>query len=71
MNNENCGYCTGRPIVDREPLMKSQLSNYSVFINSANYLEDSVIGGSVPYSLYGVRINYCPVCGRSLNGGGA
>ncbi|MEK3770074.1 hypothetical protein MKY14_16100 [Paenibacillus sp. FSL R5-0887] len=63
---KKCGYCTGRPLVDRKPLMKSQLSDYSVFINSANYLEDSVIGGSVPHSLYGVRIKFCPVCGKEL-----
>ncbi|CAH1058791.1 hypothetical protein [Paenibacillus pseudetheri] len=63
---EKCRYCTGRPLVDREPLMKSQLSDYNVFINSVNYLEDSIIGGSAPHSLYGVKIKYCPVCGKDL-----
>ncbi|GAB6989547.1 hypothetical protein [Paenibacillus pini] len=63
---KGCEYCTGNPLSDRKPLMKSQLSDYSVFINSANYLEDSVIGGSVPHSLYGVKIVFCPVCGKKL-----
>jgi predicted metal-binding protein len=66
MEIEKCGYCTGRPLVDRKPLMSSQTSDYSVFINSCNYLEDSVIGGSVPHSLYGKKINFCPICGREL-----
>lgn len=64
---EKCEYCTGTPLVDRKPLMASQTSDYNVFINSCNYLEDSVIGGSVPHSLYGVKINFCPLCGRKLN----
>jgi hypothetical protein len=63
---EICKYCTGRPFVDREPLMKAQLSDYNVFINGANHLEDNVVGGSVSHSLYGVKINFCPVCGRKL-----
>ncbi|GFN32485.1 hypothetical protein [Paenibacillus xylaniclasticus] len=63
---ETCEDCNGRPLDDRKPLMKSQTSDYSVFINNCNYLEDSVIGGSVPHSLYGVKINFCPVCGRKL-----
>ena len=46
---EKCEYCTGRPLVDRKPLMSSQTSDYSVFINDCNYLEDSVIGGSVSH----------------------
>ncbi|MFE6075660.1 hypothetical protein ACFVQB_14405 [Paenibacillus sp. NPDC057886] len=64
--NENCRYCIDKISTDREPLMKAQLSNYSVFINNVNYLEDSIAGGSAPHSLYGVKINYCPVCGRNL-----
>jgi hypothetical protein len=67
VDEETCRYCTGRPLVDREPIMKSQLSDYNVFINSANHLEDSIIGGSAPHSLYGVKINYCPVCGKKLD----
>ncbi|WP_124115361.1 hypothetical protein [Paenibacillus xylanexedens] len=63
---ENCKYCAGESSTDREPLMKAQLSDYSVFINSVNYLEDSIVGGSAPHSLYGVKINYCPVCGKGL-----
>lgn len=63
---KGCGHCTGRPLVDRKPLMKAQLSEYNVFINGCNYLEDSVIGGSVPHSLYGVKIRFCPVCGKKL-----
>lgn len=55
---EKCEYCTGKPLVNRKPLMASQYSDYSVFINRRNYLEDSVAGGSVPYSLYGVKINW-------------
>lgn len=46
--------------------MKAFKSDYTVFINSCNYLEDSVIGSSVPYSLLGVKINYCPICGKKL-----
>ncbi|MFI2856900.1 hypothetical protein ACH6EH_07140 [Paenibacillus sp. JSM ZJ436] len=63
---ECCRHCTGMPLVDREPLMCSQTSDYSVFINRCNYLEDSIVGGSAPHSLYGVKINFCPVCGRTL-----
>lgn len=63
---EDCKYCSGKPFVDREPLMKAQLSDYSVTINSVNYLEDSIIGGSASHSLYGVKVNYCPICGRKL-----
>ena len=63
---ENCEYCTGSPLKDRKNLMKSYSSSYSVFINECNYLEDSVIGNSVHYSLHGVKINYCPICGRKL-----
>jgi hypothetical protein len=66
MESEKCEYCTGKPLVDRKPLMISYTSDYKVFINSCNYLEDSVIGNSVPYSLHGVKINFCPVCGREL-----
>lgn len=71
MNIENCEYCHGKPLTERKPLMSNVMTNgignYTVFINSCNFLEDSVIGNSVPYSLHGVKINYCPICGRKLN----
>ena len=57
MEAEKCPYCTGKPFIDRKPLMVSQTSDYNVFINSVNFLEDSVIGNSVPWSLIGVKIN--------------
>ncbi|MGV6935898.1 hypothetical protein ACWA2B_10325 [Paenibacillus sp. CMM36] len=68
MNVEVCGYCSGMPLVGRKPLMNSGKGDYSVFINSCNYLEDSEIGDwNAKFSLYGVKINFCPVCGRTLN----
>lgn len=66
MGEEKCEYCTGRPLLERKNLMTSNSSDYKVFINQCNYLEDSVIGNSVPHSLHGVKINFCPVCGREL-----
>jgi hypothetical protein len=66
MESEKCEYCTGRPLLERKNLMISYTSDYKVFINQCNYLEDSVIGNSVPHSLHGVKINYCPMCGREL-----
>lgn len=63
---DTCPYCSGRPLADRKPLMRNHSDDYSVFINSCNYLEDSVIGGSELHSLYGVKIYFCPVCGRKL-----
>ena len=50
----------------RDKLMSNDNGTYYVIINDCNYLEDSVIGHSVPYSLFGVKINYCPMCGRKL-----
>jgi hypothetical protein len=64
---EKCEYCTGEPLRDRKNLMTSYMSDYKVFINSCNYLEDSVVGNSVPHSLFGEKINFCPMCGRELN----
>ncbi|MDQ0268898.1 hypothetical protein [Cytobacillus purgationiresistens] len=61
-----CEYCTGRPLLERKNLMVSYSSDYKVFINQCNYLEDSVIGNTVPHSLHGVKINFCPMCGRDL-----
>ena len=62
---EKCEYCTGHSS-KRKPLMKNVKGDYFVVINSCNYLEDSVIGNSVHYSLFGKEINYCPICGRKL-----
>lgn len=63
----NCEYCTGRPLVDRKPLMSNGKGNYTVFINSCYHLEDSEIGDwNAKFSLYGVKINYCPICGRKF-----
>ncbi|MEO2600875.1 hypothetical protein [Clostridium butyricum] len=59
-----CKYCEGQ---NREPLMKNCNGNYFVCINHCNFLEDSVIGNSVNYSLFGEQINYCPMCGKNLS----
>lgn len=65
--NIDCEYCSGKPLVNRKPLMSNGKGNYTVFINSCNYLEDSEIGGqNAKFSLFGVKINYCPVCGKAL-----
>jgi len=64
-----CEYCTGEPLKDRAALMSNQAGDYFVFINQCNFLEDNVIGGSKPHSLYGVHINFCPRCGRDLGKG--
>ncbi|MET3209705.1 UNVERIFIED_CONTAM: hypothetical protein ABIC26_002652 [Paenibacillus sp. PvR008] len=62
-----CKHCTGRPTEDREPLMSNGKGDYTVFINSCNYLEDSEVGNrSIKCSLFGVKIYFCPVCGRKL-----
>lgn len=63
---EVCEYCTGNHCVKRKALMYTQTSDYKVFINSCNYLEDNVVGGTVPHSVYGIKINFCPMCGREL-----
>lgn len=47
----SCGYCTGRPLVERGNLMINSDKSYKVFINQCNFLEDSVIGNTVPHSL--------------------
>lgn len=65
IKKEKCPYCTGRA-TKRKPLMKNNKGDYSVVINSCNYLEDSVVGNSVDYSLFGERIKFCPMCGRKL-----
>lgn len=33
MEAKKCPYCTGKPLVDRKPLMVGQTSDYNVFIN--------------------------------------
>jgi len=65
MNEEKCEYCTGHDS-KRKPLMKNSTGNYLVILNSCNYLEDSVVGNSVEYSLFGEKIRFCPMCGRPL-----
>lgn len=64
---EECEYCSTYPCIKRKELMFTQTNDYKVFINGCNYLEDNVIGGTVPHSVYGIKINYCPMCGRNLN----
>lgn len=67
MDKEKCEYCTGKPLLDRKPLMSNGKGDYTVFINRCNHLEDSKVGDwSKKYSLFGVKINFCPVCGREL-----
>lgn len=62
----NCEYCIGR-WTERKSLMKNGKGDYYVKINSCNYLEDSEVGNfNFKYSLFGEKINYCPICGREL-----
>lgn len=68
MNRENCEYCNGNPLKDRKPLMSNGKGSYTVFINSCNYLEDSEVGDiTEKFSLFGTKINFCPVCGKKLS----
>ncbi len=68
MDIEKCNYCNGKPLVDKKPLMSNYKGDYTVFINRFHYLEDSEIGdSSKKFSLLGIKINFCPVCGRKLN----
>jgi len=60
-----CEYCEVKEW-DKKPLMINDKGDYYVVINSCNYLEDSVVGNSVDYSLFGKQIKYCPMCGREL-----
>ncbi len=47
--------------------MQNGKGDYYVSINSCNYLEDSEVGDrNVKFSLFGERINFCPMCGREL-----
>ncbi|WP_425203771.1 hypothetical protein [Priestia megaterium] len=62
---KDCQYCTGHSR-DRKELMYTQTSDYKIIINRCNFLEDNLIGGSVPHSVYGIKISYCPMCGREL-----
>ncbi|MGR5868134.1 hypothetical protein ACT7C5_09905 [Bacillus pacificus] len=63
---EQCEYCTGNSY-KRKPLMQNGKGDYYVSINSCNYLEDSEVGDrNVKFSLFGERINFCPMCGREL-----
>jgi hypothetical protein len=66
MEEKVCEYCMVKSI-KRKALMYTQTSDYRIFINRCNFLEDNVIGGSVPHSVYGIKINFCPMCGRDLN----
>ena len=60
-----CDYCTG-DVLKRKRLMENTKEDYFVVINDCNYLEDNVIGNSVKWSLFGKKINFCPMCGRRL-----
>ena len=60
-----CDYCNGNPF-KRKRLMENIKGDYFVVINNCNYLEDSVVGRSTDYSLFGEKINFCPMCGRKL-----
>jgi hypothetical protein len=67
MDEEKCDYCTGKPLLDRKPLMSNNKGDYTVFINQCNYLEDSEVGDRTKkFSLFGIKIKYCPACGREL-----
>ena len=59
-----CKYCEGK-YKDKEPLMYKNNSDYAIKINSCNYLEENRVGGQKE-SIYGIKINYCPMCGRKL-----
>lgn len=67
MEEEKCAYCV-EDYRNRKPLMSSGKGDYAVYINSCNYLEDSEIGDwNFKFSLYGVKIKFCPVCGKELD----
>ena len=64
-----CEYCNGKCAgnhIERKKLMINNKGDYFVIINKCNYLEDSVIGHSCDHSLFGIKINYCPMCGGKL-----
>lgn len=63
---EDCKYCNGN-WKDRESLMKNSEGDYYVKINNCNYLEDNKIGDfGQKFSLFGIKIDFCPKCGRKL-----
>lgn len=59
-----CKYCEGK-YKDKEPLMYKNNSDYVIKINSCNYLEENRVGGQKE-SIYGIKLNYCPMCGKKL-----
>ena len=59
-----CKYCEGK-YKDKEPLMYKNNSDYVIKINSCNYLEENRVGGYKD-SIYGIKLNYCPMCGKKL-----
>lgn len=66
MEDHACDYCTGTPSIHRKELMYTQSNDYKVFLNECHYLEDNIIGGTVPHTVYGIKIHFCPMCGRKL-----
>lgn len=67
MSEGECKYCI-KDYRKRKPLMSNGKGDYQVFINSCNYLEDTEIGDwTKKFSLFGVKINFCPICGKELN----
>lgn len=62
---KKCDYCEGSDI-KRKHLM-SDTDNNVVIINSCGYLEESRTSINTIGIYIGVKINFCPMCGRKLN----
>lgn len=59
-----CKFCKGG-YQQRIRLMENNDKTHHVVINEFNYLEDNITGGK-DNCLYGLKINFCPMCGRKL-----
>ena len=59
-----CSYCEGK-FKDKKELMYKNNSDYVIKIYVCNYLEEHRVGGQKE-SIYGIKINYCPMCGNKL-----
>lgn len=59
-----CNYCEGRYGYKKELMYKNN-SDYVIKLNDCNYLEENRTGGYKD-SIYGIKLNYCPMCGEKL-----
>lgn len=60
-----CKFCQGK-FSERAKIMENKSKTHYVIINECNYLEDNIKGGN-DKCLYGIKINYCPMCGIKFN----